>query len=92
MEGVGECSDEEWDEVIAVNQSGVFRGTRAAIPALRRAGCGSIVNTASTLGLKGHRRSAGRRRTRRRPRGLKGLEEVGPDLSAAALHLVHHRS
>jgi 3alpha(or 20beta)-hydroxysteroid dehydrogenase len=53
MEGVGECSDEEWDEVVAVNQSGVFRGTRAAIPALRRAGGGSIVNTASTLGLKG---------------------------------------
>lgn len=53
MEGVGTCSDEEWDEVLAVNQSGVFRGTRAAIPALRRAGGGSIVNTASTLGLKG---------------------------------------
>ena len=53
MEGAGECSDEEWDEVIAVNQSGVFRGTRAAIPALRRAGGGSIVNTSSTLGLKG---------------------------------------
>jgi 3alpha(or 20beta)-hydroxysteroid dehydrogenase len=53
MDGAGECSDEEWDEVIAVNQSGVFRGTRAAIPALRRAGGGSIVNTASTLGLKG---------------------------------------
>jgi 3alpha(or 20beta)-hydroxysteroid dehydrogenase len=53
MEGAGECSDEEWDEVIAVNQSGVFRGTRAAIPALRRAGGGSIVNTASTLSLKG---------------------------------------
>ena len=53
MEGAGECPDEEWDEVLAVNQSGVFRGTRAAIPALRRAGGGSIVNTSSTLGLKG---------------------------------------
>ncbi len=53
MEGVGECSDEEWDEVIAVNQTGVFRGTRAAIPALRRAGGGSFVNISSTLGLKG---------------------------------------
>lgn len=39
--------------MIAVNQTGVFRGTRAAIPALRRAGGGSIVNTASTLSLKG---------------------------------------
>lgn len=53
MEGVGEVSDEEWDEVIDTNATGVMRGTRAAIPALRRAGGGSIVNTASTLGLKG---------------------------------------
>jgi 3alpha(or 20beta)-hydroxysteroid dehydrogenase len=53
MEGVGECSDEEWDEVIAVNQTGLFRGSRAAIPALKRAAGGSIVNTSSTLGLKG---------------------------------------
>lgn len=53
MEGVGEVGDEEWDEVIAINATGVMRGTRAAIPALRRAGGGSIVNTASTLGLKG---------------------------------------
>jgi 3alpha(or 20beta)-hydroxysteroid dehydrogenase len=53
MEGVGEVSDAEWDEVIAVNQTGVMFGSRAAIPAMRRAGGGSIVNTASTLGLKG---------------------------------------
>ncbi len=53
MGGVGDCSDEEWDEVIAVNQTGLFRGSRAAIPALKRAGGGSIVNTSSTLGLKG---------------------------------------
>ena len=53
MGGVADCTDEEWDEVIAVNQSGVFRGTRAVIPALRRVGGGSIVNISSTLGLTG---------------------------------------
>jgi 3alpha(or 20beta)-hydroxysteroid dehydrogenase len=53
MEGVGEVTDEEWDEVIATNQTGVMLGSRAAIPAMRRAGGGSIVNTSSTLGLKG---------------------------------------
>jgi 3alpha(or 20beta)-hydroxysteroid dehydrogenase len=47
------CTDEEWDDVLAVCQNGVFRGTRAAIPALRRAGGGSIVNTASVYGLRG---------------------------------------
>ena len=55
MSGVADCPDEEWDEVVAVNQSGVFRGTRAAIPALRRSGGGSIVNVASTLGLVARR-------------------------------------
>ncbi len=43
-----ECTDDEWDLVIAVNQSGVFYGIRAVVPAMRRAGGGSIVNTASS--------------------------------------------
>ena len=38
---------------MAVNATGVFLGTRAAIPALRRAGGGSIVNISSQLGLVG---------------------------------------
>lgn len=51
--GVADCTDEEWARVIAVNQTGVFHGMRAAIPALRRAGGGAIVNTASIFGLYG---------------------------------------
>jgi NAD(P)-dependent dehydrogenase (short-subunit alcohol dehydrogenase family) len=47
---VVECSDQEWDKVIAVDQTGVFYGMRAAIPALRRAGGGAIVNTSSVYG------------------------------------------
>jgi NAD(P)-dependent dehydrogenase (short-subunit alcohol dehydrogenase family) len=43
----------EWDRTMAVNATGVFLGTRAAIPALRRAGAGSIVNISSQLGLVG---------------------------------------
>lgn len=50
---VEKCGDEEWDDVLAVCQGGVFRGTRAAIPALRRAGGGAIVNTASIYGFRG---------------------------------------
>lgn len=53
ISGIEDCSDQEWDDVIAVNQSGPFRGTRAAIPALRRAGGGAIVNTASIYGIRG---------------------------------------
>ena len=43
--------DEEWQRVLAVNQSGMFYGMRAAIPAMRRAGGGSIVNISSTLAV-----------------------------------------
>lgn len=39
-----------WQQVIAVNLSGVFYGMRAQIPALLKAGGGAIVNIASILG------------------------------------------
>jgi 3-oxoacyl-[acyl-carrier protein] reductase len=42
---------EEWDRVFAVNVRGVFQVTRAAAPMLKKAG-GSIVNTASIVGLR----------------------------------------
>ena len=43
----------DWDRIMAVNSTGVFLGTRAVIPAMRRAGGGSIVNLSSQLGLVG---------------------------------------
>jgi cyclopentanol dehydrogenase len=46
-----DTSDEEWHRVLAVNQTGMFFGMRAAIPAMRRAGGGSIVNISSTLAV-----------------------------------------
>ncbi|BAL87954.1 putative short-chain dehydrogenase [Actinoplanes missouriensis 431] len=52
MAGVADCSDEEWTNTIAVNQTGPFLGTRAAIPAFRRAGGGVIVNTASIQAVR----------------------------------------
>jgi 3-oxoacyl-[acyl-carrier protein] reductase len=42
---------EEWDRVFAVNVRGMFQVTRAAAPFLRAAH-GSIVNTASIVGLR----------------------------------------
>ena len=46
---------EEWDTVMAVNARGVFLGTKHAIPAMREAGGGSIINISSTAGLVGSR-------------------------------------
>jgi NAD(P)-dependent dehydrogenase (short-subunit alcohol dehydrogenase family) len=50
---VEDTTAEAWDRVMAINAKGVFLGTKAAIPALRRAGGGSIVNISSQLGLVG---------------------------------------
>ena len=46
-------SDEEWHRVMATNVDGLFRTSRAALPAIRAAGGGSIVNVSSTNGLVG---------------------------------------
>jgi NAD(P)-dependent dehydrogenase (short-subunit alcohol dehydrogenase family) len=43
----------DWQRVMDINATGVFLGTKAAIPAMRRAGGGSIVNISSQLGLVG---------------------------------------
>jgi NAD(P)-dependent dehydrogenase (short-subunit alcohol dehydrogenase family) len=42
-----------WDRVMAVNLKGVFLGCKHGIPALLRAGGGSIVNTASFVAVMG---------------------------------------
>ena len=42
-----------WDRTLAINLKGVFLGCKYGIPALRRAGGGSIINTASFVGLMG---------------------------------------
>jgi NAD(P)-dependent dehydrogenase (short-subunit alcohol dehydrogenase family) len=50
---IEDTSLEAWNRVMEVNSTGVFLGTRAAIPAMRRAGGGSIINISSQLGLVG---------------------------------------
>ena len=44
---------EEWDRVMDVNAKGVFLGTKAAIPELRKVGGGSIINISSISGMVG---------------------------------------
>jgi 3alpha(or 20beta)-hydroxysteroid dehydrogenase len=44
---------EDFEQVIRVNLFGVFLGMKAAIPALRAAGGGSIVNISSVAGMHG---------------------------------------
>ncbi len=53
MEGLEDISLEVWERVMAVNSTGVWLGMKAAIPAMRKAGGGSIVNISSISGLVG---------------------------------------
>jgi NAD(P)-dependent dehydrogenase (short-subunit alcohol dehydrogenase family) len=46
-------SEEIWEKTLAINLKGVFLGCKFGIPALRRAGGGSIINTASFVALMG---------------------------------------
>jgi NAD(P)-dependent dehydrogenase (short-subunit alcohol dehydrogenase family) len=48
-----QVTEAEWDQVQAVNVKGVFFGTKHAIPYLRAAGGGSIINLSSIAGLVG---------------------------------------
>jgi 3-hydroxybutyrate dehydrogenase len=43
--------DERWDQIIAINLSGVFHGMKAAIPGMKAKGWGRIINIASAHGL-----------------------------------------
>ena len=52
---VEETTSDEWDQVMDINAKGVFLGTKHAIPAMRDAGGGSIVNISSVAGLVGSR-------------------------------------
>lgn len=48
------ATDEDvWDLTLAVNLKGVFLGCKYGIPALQRAGGGSVINTASFVALMG---------------------------------------
>ena len=53
LEDVEEETLEGYQKIIAVNQTGAWLGMKAAVPAMKRAGSGSIVNVASIYGTVG---------------------------------------
>ena len=50
---VEETSLADWERVMAINSTGVFLGTKTAIPEMRKSGGGSVINISSQLGLVG---------------------------------------
>ena len=50
---VEETTSERWDAVMDINAKGVFLGTKSALPEMRKARGGSIINISSIYGLVG---------------------------------------
>src|ERR1700694_4665747 len=53
-----ELSEDDWDRVMAVNVKSIYLLSREVIPHMRKAGGGTIINTASGWGLTGGARAA----------------------------------
>jgi 3-hydroxybutyrate dehydrogenase len=51
VSAVEEFPDEQWDRIIAINLSSNFHAIKAALPGMRKAGWGRIINVASAHGL-----------------------------------------
>ncbi len=49
--GIEELTAGDWDRTMDINAKGVFLGTKAAIPEMRKAGGGSIINISSGAGI-----------------------------------------
>lgn len=55
---ITDCTEQEWDRIMAVNLKGVWLCMKHEIRYLAKHGGGSIVNTASTAGIVAHQRRA----------------------------------
>jgi len=51
--GIEDTSEEDWDSIVNINQKGVWLGMKAAVPAMRQRGGGSIINISSIYGIIG---------------------------------------
>ncbi|MBB6469146.1 NAD(P)-dependent dehydrogenase (short-subunit alcohol dehydrogenase family) [Aminobacter lissarensis] len=52
-DGIAEIDIEDWNKVIAINQTGPFYGMKTVIPHMKASGGGSIINTSSIWGIAG---------------------------------------
>jgi 3alpha(or 20beta)-hydroxysteroid dehydrogenase len=73
---IEDTTEEDFRRIFEVNQMGVFLGMKSAIPAMKEAGGGSIINLSSTSGLKGNQNSIGYGSTKWAVRGMTKIAAV----------------
>src|SRR5437868_1805312 len=82
---VTDISEEDWERVLNVNLSGMWRGMRFAIPEMLKTGGGSVINTSSVQSLVGFRGWAGYAASKG---GINGLtRQVAVDYAAQGLRV-----
>jgi 3-oxoacyl-[acyl-carrier protein] reductase len=80
-----EYTPEEWQEVIAIDLTGVFLCCRAVVPLMREAGYGRIVNIASIAGKEGNPNAAAYSAAKA---GVIGLtKSLGKELAQEGIHV-----
>ena len=82
-EGVEATSMELWNQVIAVNQTGVWLGMKYSVPAMRKAGGGSIINISSGAGIIGTGMAAAYHATKGAVRILRRLRRLSMQRTAS---------
>ncbi|HZU19864.1 MAG TPA: SDR family oxidoreductase [Gaiellaceae bacterium] len=78
-----EVTDEEWRRVHAINLDGVFYANRAALPKMKQAGYGRIVNIASIAGKEGNPMAAAYSSSKAAVIGL--TKAIGKDVAGSGV-------
>jgi 3alpha(or 20beta)-hydroxysteroid dehydrogenase len=84
-----ETSVEEYERHVRINQTGVFLGIQSVVPAMERAGEGSIVTISSTVGLRSAPNAIAYTATKWAVRGMTkaaALELVGRNIRVNSVH------
>ncbi len=80
---------EEFETVVRINQVGPFLGMKSVIPAMRRAGSGSIVNISSLAGMQGIGGAVSYTASKFAVRGMTKVAAIELGSSAIRVNSVH---
>jgi NAD(P)-dependent dehydrogenase (short-subunit alcohol dehydrogenase family) len=80
---VEDVTEEQWDEILGTNLKSAMLCTRASVPAMKRAGGGSIINISSVVGAGGLASDAGAVAYATSKAGMQGFtQSVAADYAA----------